>query len=181
MTVLLMAATLCAVSVLWVGSAPSDAFEPVPPAELTRLLECAEHSDARAVPQARRSGRVRFVAERTPPASSPSTHGPTLPFDAGPELRGRAGWTSFQDEGGWFVAKDAGEWGGGLWWVEGPGRATPIIESLSVFGVVRVSTQRIAIGRGLHPDHGESGVAVLLDRLAHTWLPRAAMWFDGVP
>lgn len=174
-------APLCAASVLGVGSLAGNSFEPVTPAELARLLRCAEHSGQRAVPRTRQSGVVGFVAEVKPPGGPPSTSGPALPFDPAPELRGRARWTSHQDEGGWFVAKDAGEWGGGLWWVEGPGHATPVIEDLSVVGVVKRSTERVAIGWGLDPDGVENGVVVPLERLGPRWLPRAAMWFDGIP
>jgi hypothetical protein len=92
------------------------------------ILKCAERTESSMeVTAPERQVRVRAIAIR--PRRASGTNGPGLPVAVSPSLLRRGHWITKRHADGWFVGLDAGEFGGGLWWVTAAGSDQQIIES----------------------------------------------------
>jgi hypothetical protein len=94
-------------------STPDD-FVPVPEARLADFVRCAKLSP-KVVQVQSTGGGVDLHLETASPSSERFSYGPRLSVPLGDAFQQRGEWRTLEDDSGWLVGVNRGEWGGALW------------------------------------------------------------------
>jgi hypothetical protein len=102
-----------------------------------------------------------------------------LPFDPrskeDPEAT-RGGWRVERVEDGWLVGFDSGEWGGGVWWFDKPGKQSVRLTDDRVVTFARLGDRNVVIHESL-----SKGEVVALDRGDAGWQATKLTHLHGRP
>jgi hypothetical protein len=121
--------------------APVDSLRPVLDEQVQLALKCAERAGPLMEVSVGDDGRfaVRHAPDR--PLYERGTLGPGLPIDLGPAFNRLGRWIHVQRPDGWLLGLDAGEFGGGLWWISKTGDRQQILDA---------QTPVVSLGDGAH-------------------------------
>lgn len=151
------------------------------PAELTAAAECAAKATVVVVAEPDTTGAVAISLSESTRETSRGTVAPELPFDPGPEFRVRARWSTLTFGDGWLVARDKGEWGGGVWWFPPLGSPQVLIADRNAWTLGRVNDDAFVIAsQGLDFDEG-SELITLRRNGSGRWVQTARQPFQGFP
>lgn len=152
--------------------------------DVSALVECAGYSDVAVRATTAENDSLRldivdrkaFIRDR-----NPLTRGPQgLPFPVPEELSAGGAWVTKQVSDGWLIGFDAGEFGGGLWWLDHSGTRREKLAPDNIFAFADGPAPLVvAVGGRAHLDKS-TGTALVLSG-GNAWKIAAQLALGGKP